>query len=104
MEGPMANLKTMSVADLLKLQGEVESALSDKRKELEKQLALLPALAKRDFKKSRHHLAGKKVAPVYRSLKDPSLTWASRGQKPKWLVEEMKATKKKLDAFKIKKA
>jgi DNA-binding protein H-NS len=43
-----------------------------------------------------------KVAPKYRSKKDPKLTWAGRGAIPRWMVEEMKAKKLKKDAFLIK--
>jgi DNA-binding protein H-NS len=30
------------------------------------------------------------VFPKYRSLKNPSLTWAGRGKQPRWLLSEMK--------------
>ncbi|WP_420134035.1 H-NS family nucleoid-associated regulatory protein [Rhodopseudomonas sp.] len=30
------------------------------------------------------------VYPKYRSLKNPSLTWAGRGKQPRWLLAEMK--------------
>jgi DNA-binding protein H-NS len=43
-----------------------------------------------------------KVAPKYRSKKDPKLTWAGRGAIPWWMREEMKARKLKKEAFLIK--
>lgn len=45
---------------------------------------------------------GRKVAPKYRSKKDPKLTWAGRGAVPRWMREEMKARKLKKEAFLIK--
>ncbi|MBI5128447.1 MAG: H-NS histone family protein [Rhodopseudomonas palustris] len=33
------------------------------------------------------------VKPKYRSLKDPSQTWAGRGKQPRWLIAEMKGGK-----------
>jgi DNA-binding protein H-NS len=47
-------------------------------------------------------LKGRKVAPKYRSRKDPKMTWAGRGATPVWMREEMKAGKLKKDAFLIK--
>ena len=41
---------------------------------------------------------GRKVAPKYRSSKDPKLTWET----PVWMRDEMKAGKLKKDAFLIK--
>jgi DNA-binding protein H-NS len=54
--------------------------------------AALPA-AKRERAKAR---------PQYQSRKDKKLFWAGRGSHPRWLREEMKASGKKLDWFKIK--
>lgn len=41
-----------------------------------------------------------KVEPKYRSISNPSLTWAGRGKVPRWLNAEIKAGKK-LDDFRI---
>jgi hypothetical protein len=40
-------------------------------------------------------MIGRKVAPKYRSKKDPKLTWAGRGAIPLWMRDEMKAGKLK---------
>ncbi|ABE39967.1 Histone-like nucleoid-structuring protein H-NS [Rhodopseudomonas palustris BisB5] len=42
-----------------------------------------------------------KVYPKYRSLKDPSLTWAGRGKQPLWLIDELKSGKS-IDDFLIR--
>jgi DNA-binding protein H-NS len=42
-----------------------------------------------------------KVKPKYRSLEDPSLTWAGRGKQPRWLIAEMIKGGKPLDDFLI---
>ncbi|MBR0721800.1 H-NS family nucleoid-associated regulatory protein [Bradyrhizobium manausense] len=40
------------------------------------------------------------AAVKYRSLRDPSKTWAGRGAEPTWLKAEMAESGKSLDAFK----
>jgi DNA-binding protein H-NS len=44
-----------------------------------------------------------KASAKYRSLKDKSLKWSGRGSLPKFLRDEMKATRKPLSAFLIDK-
>lgn len=44
-----------------------------------------------------------KPEPRYRSKKDKSLTWSGRGSVPRWMREEMKASKLKPGAFLIAK-
>src|SRR5712671_41842 len=52
--------------------------------------------------RKRRSLKGRKVAPKYRSRKDPKLTWAGRGATPRWMRQEMKGGKLKKEAFLIK--
>ena len=47
-------------------------------------------------------LKGRKVAPKFRSKKDPELTWAGRGATPIWMRDEMNDGKLKKEAFLIK--
>jgi DNA-binding protein H-NS len=42
-----------------------------------------------------------KAVAKYRSLRNPSLTWAGRGGQPAWLKAEMEETLRPLDAFKV---
>jgi DNA-binding protein H-NS len=41
-----------------------------------------------------------KVEPKYRSISNPTLTWAGRGKRPRWLIAELNGDKK-LDDFRI---
>ena len=99
------DLKTMSVDALFKLRGDVDSQLASRRSDLEKQIALLGSDrvgSAKPQRKGGSKLAGRKVAPKFRSKKDPSLQWAGRGATPHWMREEMKAGKLKKEAFAIK--
>lgn len=104
---PMPNLKTMEVEALLKLRAEIDDQLAQRRTLLQKQLARLDETASRSAGRAAGNgrtakTKGRKVAPKYRSKKDPRLTWAGRGATPVWMREEMKGTKLKKDAFLIK--
>jgi DNA-binding protein H-NS len=102
------NLKTMEVEALLKLRSEIDDQLVKRRSQLQQQLAQLDETSSR--KRAGRppgsgraaKTKGRKVAPKYRSKKDPKLTWAGRGATPVWMREEMKGTKLKKDAFLIK--
>jgi DNA-binding protein H-NS len=98
---PNLNIKKLNIDALVALRGRVESMLHRKGRELEKQLAQLGTMGG-SFVGNGRPLKGSKVAPKYRSKKDPSLTWAGRGGTPRWLREEMKARKLKKEAFLIK--
>jgi integrase len=41
----------------------------------------------------------RKIAPKYRSKKNPKLTWAGRGATPVWMRDEMRGTKLKKENF-----
>ena len=93
------SLTAMSVDALLKMRDNITAALSQKAGVLKKELSRMGA----DYaevgriaiygKKSR--LAGRKVAPKYRSPKGE--TWAGRGAQPVWLREAIKSGKKAED-------
>jgi DNA-binding protein H-NS len=84
-----ANLKNMDVGALLKLRSDVEKALDDRGRDLQRQIALLGG----EVGKRRDRPAGKpgrtsamngvKVAPKYRGPNGE--TWAGRGATPRWL-------------------
>jgi DNA-binding protein H-NS len=93
----------MDVSDLLALRIQIDAILNQKRHDLEEQLAALNGRANgRAVNGRTKSLKGTKVAPKYRSKKDPVLTWAGRGATPHWLRNEMKAGKLKKEAFLIK--
>ena len=101
---PKQNFASMSVDALLKLKDEIGIVLAKKADELKGQLARLTGnglVSNRSVKRGKS-LKGRKVAPKYRSKKDPKLTWAGRGAVPVWMRDEMKAGKLKKDAFLIK--
>jgi DNA-binding protein H-NS len=76
-----------------------EEAKQEKARELYAQLEALGMPASPPSKQNADGRAAPK--PKYRSASNPSLTWAGRGQKPKWLVAEMEQSGKGLDEFKV---
>jgi len=88
------NLKNMGVEALLTLRADVEKALTERSRALQRQLALLGA----DVGKKRGQPAGRpgrvsamkgrKVAPKYRG--PGGETWAGRGATPRWLAALLK--------------
>ena len=105
---PASGLASMSVEALVKLRDRVEAILSSRAAELQGQLARLGirdgiAGGKRRGRPSgrRSALKGRKVAPQFRSKKNPKLTWSGRGAKAGWMKEEMKGTKLKKEDFRI---
>ena len=104
------NLKSMDVAALTALRGKIDGELAQRRTDLQEQIEKLDqavnvrGAGERRGRKTNgrgHALKGRKVAPKYRSKKDPKLTWAGRGATPRWMRDEMKAGKLKKDAFLI---
>jgi DNA-binding protein H-NS len=99
------NIKSLDVEGLLALRAQIDTRLGEKRGELEKMLSRLGNGSNGvgdGIKGRRKSLKGRKVAPKFRSKKDPKLTWAGRGATPIWLRDEMKAGKLKKEAFLIK--
>jgi DNA-binding protein H-NS len=99
---PAVNLKTMEVDALLKLRDDIDDQLAQRRTQLQKELARLGGTMQRNGAGKPRRGKGRKIAPKYRSKKDPKLTWAGRGATPLWMRDEMKGTKLKKDAFLIK--
>ena len=99
----LSKLASMSVDELFKLRDEVVAALSSRASELERQLSKLTGnvLAKKRGRPPGKR-KGKKVAPQFRSKKDPKLLWSGRGAIPDWMRDEMKGTKLTKESFRIK--
>jgi len=97
------NIEKLSVEALLKLRDEIGAVLSKKANALRSQLALMGNGGVDDPGNGRRRSTkGRKVAPKFRSRKNPKLTWAGRRAVPIWMREEMKAGRLKKDAFLIK--
>ena len=105
------SLANLPLDSLIELRDSISSALLERRTELQKQLSRLTGSAvagdgvrrgRPPGRKRGSALKGRKVAPKYRSKRDPKLTWAGRGAIPRWMREEMKARKLKKEAFLIK--
>jgi DNA-binding protein H-NS len=94
------SLTSMSVEALFKLRDEVADALSTRASQLQRQIAELTGTKKRGRPPGRRK--GKKVAPQFRSKKDPKVVWSGRGATPRWMKAEMKGTKLKKESFRIK--
>ena len=94
---------SMDVAALFKLRDEIAEAIVSRAAELRKQLASLTGTKTRGRKPGRKSKTkGRKVAPQFRSKKDPKVVWSGRGATPRWMKEEMKGTKLKKENFRIK--
>jgi DNA-binding protein H-NS len=101
------SLTKMSLEALIELRDNVTAAINDQAEGLRKQLASLASggngrMPGRPVGRSGSTLKGRKVAPKYRSKKNPKVTWAGRGATPRWMRDEMKAGKLKKEAFLIK--
>ncbi|MGZ9014600.1 MAG: H-NS histone family protein [Burkholderiales bacterium] len=86
-----ADLKDMDVDELLALRADVESALKERMRDLERQIALLGDGAGHGKRHGRSAgggvrasaLKGRTVPPKYRGPNGE--TWAGRGAMPRWL-------------------
>jgi DNA-binding protein H-NS len=97
---------SMDIEGLLALRTQVDERIAKARRQLERQLAALGEGSSRASNgrttRRAKALKGRKVAPKYRSKKDPGLTWAGRGMIPRWMRDEMRRGKLKKEAFLIK--
>ena len=102
------NLAKMSLGALIELRDGIAVVLNERASDLRKQLSSLMGTDVGNGERrgrppgQRSARKGRKVAPKYRSRKDPKLTWAGRGALPRWMRDEMKARKLKKEAFLIK--
>ncbi len=102
------SLAKMSLEALIELRDNVAAAINDHAEGLRKQLASVTGVGGDGQARGRppgrrgSKLKGRKVAPKYRSKKNPKLTWAGRGATPRWMRDEMMAGKLKKEAFLIK--
>jgi DNA-binding protein H-NS len=87
---PSANIKNLSVQQLLALRDDIDKQLETRRSELQAQLAQIGGLGKANPVK------GSKVAAKYRHPKTGE-TWSGRGGVAGWLAAEIKAGKKRDD-------
>jgi DNA-binding protein H-NS len=88
------NLKDFDVDSLLELRADIEKALAERGRDLQRQLALLGgAVAKRRGRPAGRPgrvsaMRGKSVPPKYRG--PGGETWAGRGATPRWLTALVK--------------
>ena len=92
---------SMSVDALFKIRDEISEVLSSRASELKRQLAALTESKSRSRSPGKKRKTGK-VAPQFRSKKDPSQVWSGRGATPRWMKAEMKGTKLKKESFRIR--
>ena len=90
---PSTNIKTLSVAQLLAMRGDIDKLLQSKRTELQAQLA---QIGDGGSGRKAGSVKGTKVAPKYRHPKTGE-TWSGRGGTAGWLAREIKAGKKRED-------
>ena len=95
-----SNVASLSVDALFKLRDDVAAAIATRAIELKRQLSKLAGDGTATTRvKARR---GRKVAPQFRSKKNPKLVWSGRGVTPIWMRDEMKGTKLKKENFRIK--
>ena len=101
---PKNNLASMSVDALFKLRDDVAEAIANRAADLRRQLSQLTGTKPNGVARAsgRRKMKGRKVAPQFRSKKDPSMLWSGRGVTPRWMKEEMKGTKLKKESFRIR--
>ena len=90
METKVEELKTLDTDRLLELKDRIDEVLTDRRQQLEAQLARMAGRA-----------AANRILPRYRSKEDPTITWSGRGVLPKWMREEIKGTELSKEDFRI---
>lgn len=95
-KGMDIDLDKLSHDELVQLSKDVQKALAtyqDRRKR--EALIEMQEVARRHGLDLNDIVTGKKgaalAAPKYRHPDNPSLTWAGRGRKPRWLVEELES-------------
>jgi DNA-binding protein H-NS len=94
-------LGAMGIEALIRLRDEIGTVLSEKTTELKRQLQRLEtgswgASRGKTVARGRPR-KGRKLPPKYRDPKDPSLVWAGRGARPRWMEERIKAGAKQED-------
>lgn len=100
----MMNLAEMSVEELLQLQEQVAREIKLRRARDKKEvLSKIRALAAAGGYTLEELVAGapagepgkktRTVAPKYRHLQNPSLTWTGRGKQPRWVADYLAAGK-----------
>src|SRR6266567_178808 len=99
---PKQSLASMSVEALFKLRDDVAKAISNRATDLRNQLSQLTSSKPARGATKRKGRKGRKVAPQFRSKKDPTVVWSGRGAIPRWMKAEMKGTKLKKENFRIK--
>jgi DNA-binding protein H-NS len=94
-------LRTMDTEKLLEMREQIDQMLNTRRSDLESQLRAFDVTA--DLRKpTKRQAKKKKVArkyryePKYQSKQDRSLKWTGQGQMPRWLREEIAASRGKL--------
>jgi DNA-binding protein H-NS len=97
-------LAAMGVDALIKLRDDIGAVLGQKTADLKRQLQRLEtgswggsSTTGRGGAKRGRPRKGRKLPPKYRDTKDPSLVWAGRGARPRWMEERIKAGAKQED-------
>src|ERR1700730_8992414 len=90
---PSANIKNLSVPQLLAMRAEIDKQLLTRKAELQAQLAQIGGAGTSGKARS---VKGSKVAPKYRHPKTGE-TWSGRGGVAGWLAREIKSGKKRED-------
>ena len=90
---PSANIKNLSVPQLLAMRADIDKQLQSRKTELQAQLEQIGGDG---FGAKARSVKGAKVAPKYRHPKTGE-TWSGRGGTAGWLAREIKAGKKRED-------
>ena len=95
------NLAAMDVEELIRLREEIGGVLSHKAAELKQQLERLETENGGSSRATRGRRGrprkGRKIPPKYRDPENPSMVWAGRGVRPRWMQERIKGGAKQED-------
>jgi DNA-binding protein H-NS len=90
---PSANIKNLSVPQLLAMRGDIDKQLQSRKTELQAQLAQIGGDG---IGRKARSIKGSRVAPKYRHPQTGE-TWSGRGGVAGWLAREIKSGKKRDD-------
>src|SRR5450432_4191018 len=90
---PSANIKTLSVPQLLAMRADIDKQLQSRKADLQAQLAQIGG---EGFVAKARSVKGSKVAPKYKHPRTGE-TWSGRGGVAGWLAREIKSGKKRED-------
>lgn len=100
----MRQVRTMETPKLIQLRAQIDATLDERRRELEAQMAEFEASVDGNYaavfrgtaKKKKKAVRKFRYEPKYQSKQDRRLKWTGQGNTPRWMREEIFASRGKL--------